>query len=246
MVFTLMAACGGDEAATDPSTSETSATTSAGGSETSAGPTSGPTSEPTSAGPTSGTGETTSGSTTSGATTAGSTTGVTPETTGETGADTGGTSTGDSGDTTGDESSAGADTTGDESSTGGGDDEYAAFFVPGGLDRMVVRKRHGDLCTTMIFVWPSDQDPPGFSVGLPAMWGVQDGTIHQGADDCLQFMQFPAEPEHAVTGLGSATWAGMFCPPTLDIDITLGFAVLMPWVPDQDVLQATGIPVQGC
>lgn len=175
--------------------------------------------------------------TTAGSTTAGTTTtGATPETTtGETGADTGGTSTGGS-----------ADTTGDESSTGGGDDEYAAFYVPGGLDRMVVRKRHGDLCTTLIFVWPSDQDPPGYNVGLPAMWGVQDGTIHQGADDCLQFMQFPMDPEHAVTGLGSATWRGMFCPPTLDIDITLGFEVVMPWVPDQDVLQATGIPVQGC
>lgn len=216
-----------------------------------AGSTSGATSTPTSSGSTGSTGSagTTSTGTTTGVTT-GSTGGET--TSGET--TTGGTTSTTSGETTGTTGTTGEASSSEEGSstgetTGGGEEMYAAMYFAGGLDRILVRKANmaEDLCTSIMFVWPSDGDPPGFAVGLPAMWGVQSGTIHQGAAGCLQFMPPPMATEFAETGLGSATWEpNLGCPPTLDIDLSLGFAVNMPWVPDQDILQATEIPVQGC
>lgn len=216
--------------ATMPTETGATSTGETGGTTSTVGTTDAPTSEPPEMTGSSGEGTTTTGVEPATTTTGESTGSTTGESTGET---TGG-STGES--------------TGDES-TGGGDGDYAAFYVAGGLDRIFVRKRNlaDDRCTTLVFVWPSNQDPPGFAVGLPAEWGVQEGMIHQGAADCLQDFMFPMYPEFAETGLGDATWPAMpLCPPTLDIDISLGFPVNMPWVPDQDVLQATGVPVQGC
>jgi hypothetical protein len=225
-------------------TGDSAATTTAAGTDSdtsTGGPTSAP--DPTTGGPTTAPDPTTGAVTTTGPDPATSVAEVTTDATTapgtSTGADDTSTGTGDTGTSTGD-----TGTTGDDA-------EYAAFYIAGGLDRILVRKANADadLCTSMVFVWPGpDQDPPGWDVALPAMWGVQGGSIAQGVADCLVFMA-PLPGEFAVGGAGSAAWMtdpNLFCPETLDIDLTLEFAADMPWVPDQDTLQATAVPVQGC
>ncbi len=158
-----------------------------------------------------------------------------PESTGE--ASTGEASTGAEGSSGGDET------------TGGVDGDYAAFFLFGGLDRIMVRKRdvQSDLCTTVIFVWPGEPDPMGFDVELPGRWGFQSATIAKGAAMCLDDMMFPMNPEFASGGFGASTWAPENgCPTALDIDVELSFEMTMPWVPPQDHLDAQAVPVQGC
>lgn len=145
--------------------------------------------------------------------------------------------------------SAGEEESTGDATTGGGNGDYAAFYLAGGLDRIVVRKRdlQADLCTTVIFVWPGGMDPPGFVVELPGEWGWQNAMVHEGAADCHEFMMFPMNPAMATAGVGAAAWVPENgCPTTLDIDVDLTFEMTMPWVPLMDQLAADAIPVQGC
>lgn len=233
-LFVVLGCSGGssDETATSSPDGTSGGATAGTSSETSATPT---TSE-TAADPTSGSADpSTSGSSTS-ATSVGETS------TGEASTDAASTSSGEA--STGDETTGGGDET-----TGGVDGDYAAFYVAGGLDRIMVRKRNvpDDLCTTVIFVWPMDVDPMGFAVELPGEWGVQNAMVAQGAAQCLVDMMFPMDPVFAIAGDGVSTWTPENgCPATLDIDVGLSFEMTMPWVPPQDHLDAQAIPVQGC
>src|SRR5690606_23488401 len=129
----------------------------------------------------------------------------------------------------------------DTSTTGEpGDAQVAAFYVPGGLDRVVVRKAdvEADLCTTIIFVWPMfDPDP---NLMLPAEWGYQDASIAEGTADCLEFQGFLPNAVMAAAAAGAASWPVMMsCPGALDIDVALSFEGGPPWVPAQDIVQAS-------
>lgn len=156
-----------------------------------------------------------------------------------TGTSTGTTTTGTTGDETTDSSSTGVPS----------EDEYAAFYVPGGLDRIVVRKADfdDDRCTDIVFVLPGEAGQPDLDIALPEGWGVQWAEVHQGAADCLVFMGQLGGGVAADAASGSATWAARpFCPQTLDLEISLAFPPDEAWVPADDLLSATAIPVQGC
>lgn len=187
---------------------------------------------------------TTGGSTTSATTDAGTGSTTAPGTTepGTTGATEAGTTT------MPDPSTSGATETTGGSSTGGQNGvAYAAFFVPGGLDRIVVRKADfdADLCTSVIFVSPMPNIQP--DLFIPDMWSFQSGEIAQGTADCLVFMGPLVGAVAAADISGSADWpAPGPCPGPLDIDASLIFAPGPPWVPAQDPLAATDLPLQGC
>lgn len=187
---------------------------------------------------------TTEGSTTSATSDAGTSSTTAPGTTepGTTGATETGTTT------MPDPSTSGASETTDGSSTGGQSGvAYAAFFVPGGLDRIVVRKADfdADLCTSVLFVSPMPNIQP--DLFIPDMWSFQNGEIAQGTADCLVFMGSLVGAVAAADISGSADWpAPGPCPGPLDIDASLVFAPGPPWVPAQDPLAATDLPLQGC
>lgn len=239
LIVPLIAILGCPGGASDDTATSTPGQTTSGSTSGTSSDTSGtPTTSGTSVASTSGSADTTTTMTTGpGATSGEASTG--PASTGE--ASTGEASTGAS---TGAEGSSGGDET-----TGGVDGDYAAFFLFGGLDRIMVRKRdvQSDLCTTVIFVWPGELDPMGFDVELPGRWGFQSATIAKGAAMCLDDMMFPMNPEFASGGFGASTWAPENgCPTALDIDVELSFEMTMPWVPPQDHLDAQAVPVQGC
>lgn len=125
--------------------------------------------------------------------------------------------------------------------------EYAASYIAGEQNHLSVRKADlaDDWCVTITLVAPQDMGPLEYDVMLPATWRVQSALIHQGAKDCLSFAGFPVEPIMAVSGAGSASWAGA-CPNSLAIDITVNFPPDQPWVPGAVLLQAPAVPVTGC
>ncbi len=158
---------------------------------------------------------------------------------------------GDPPDVTGDPSATSTPATGDpiDSSTTHDpppEGDYAASYIAGDPNRISVRKVEGDLCITLTFLGPSDSSPLEYEVSLPATWQVQGALIHQGAADCLSFEGFPGEPIMAVSGNGSATWAGAGCPATLDVDVLLAFPQDQPWLPAEVLMQSTGVAVQDC
>jgi len=148
--------------------------------------------------------------------------------------------------TTSDGSTA-ADTTGEPGSSTGAPDpaQYAAQYYAGGLDRIFVRKADpiADLCTEVVFVWPGNPPP---NLALPAMWGLQWANVVDGAAGCLDFQQPLQNGVTATAVTGTATWAAMVCPKTLDLDVVATFPQGQPWVPAQVALQAAALPLQGC
>lgn len=154
--------------------------------------------------------------------------------------------TGTSSSTTSDGSTA-ADTTGEPGSSTGAPDpgQYAAQYFAGGLDRIFVRKADpiADLCTEVVFVWPGNPPP---NLALPAMWGLQWANVVDGAAGCLDFQQPLQNGVTATAVTGTATWAAMVCPKTLDLDVVATFPQGQPWVPAQVALQAAALPLQGC
>lgn len=125
--------------------------------------------------------------------------------------------------------------------------DYAASYIAGDPNHLSVRKANleGDWCATITFVAPQDMGPLEYDVTLPATWRVQSALIHQGAADCLSFQGFPGEPIMALSGTGTASWAGA-CPATLAIDLTIAFPLEQPWVPPEVLLQAQSVAVAGC
>lgn len=188
------------------------------------------------------TGELTTGQPTTGGTTTtsgpGTTTDPATSTDPATGTTTDGTTTDDT--TTG---STGSSTTGEPENA-----DYAAFFVAGGLDRIVVRKADydTDLCISVQFASPMNIADPAFE--LPDAWAYEHGEIAQGTVDCLVFMGALPDAHPAETAMGSGSWPAVgFCPDgTVDVDVTLNFPPGDPWVPAAATITATGLPLQGC
>lgn len=232
-VLSAILACG-----PAPATTTTDAATDT----TAAGSTSAGTVAPTSSSATTSTGSTSIEPTTTTATTDALTTA--PLTTSGT-TDEPGTTVGTSASTS--TSTSEGTTTGEPGSSTGAPDpaQYAAQYYAGGLDRIFVRKADpvADLCAEVAFVWPGNPSP---NLTLPAMWGLQWAIVVDGAAGCLDF-QKPLQNGVMATGVtGTATWAAMVCPKTLDLDVVATFPQGQPWVPAQVALQAAAVPIQGC
>ncbi|MBA3549443.1 MAG: hypothetical protein H0T76_23455 [Nannocystis sp.] len=125
--------------------------------------------------------------------------------------------------------------------------DYAATYIPGEQNRISVRKANlaDDWCATITFVAPQEMGPLEYDITLPATWRVQSALIHQGAADCLSFVGFPGEPIMAISGNGTASWAGA-CPTALDVDLTVAFPPEQPWAPPEVLLQSKAVAVSGC
>ncbi len=238
--LSLVLACGpgssGTEAGTTTAASSTSTgEPSTGAAETTQVATTGPTSGPT-------TGPVTTGSTTDTASTdiTTSSTGITTTSTGITTSSTGITTT-----STG--------TTGDTGTTGTtGEDmvEYAAFFGAGGLDHLLIHRADflNDRCTSIHFAWPVDPMPE-FAITAPNGWNFVNAFVGAGTDGCLAGMPMADPVVGAIAGAGAGTWQqepDMYCPLTLDLDVTLDFPPDQPWVPAQEQMLVTALPVQSC
>jgi len=229
-ILSLAIACGPDSAATEGATTTTeSATSDATVVATTGAPTTGdiPTDTGTTGEPT------TSASATSDATTGDPTTGdpTTGDPTGTTGAST------DSGETT------------DAGTTGADEVEYAAFFWSGGLNHLLIHRADftHDRCTTLHLAWPGGGDP-ALKISAPDQWAAVNALVAPGTADCLAGTPMGA-PVAAIAGLGAATWQqgpNEFCPQQLDLDLTLDFPPDRPWVPAQEAMLVTALPVQNC
>ena len=136
--------------------------------------------------------------------------------------------------------------------TTGGDaaEDYAAMFVPGGGDLLIVRTV--DIASgTCIEVDFERSGGIGYfedTVELPVNWSILGIWLYPSTIDCLLPKGPPNQPMPVVAldAAGTAMWTTDFCPGPVDIDMTVSFAQKEPWEPATIVMKATGIPVWGC
>ncbi|MCA9638342.1 MAG: hypothetical protein KC420_20070 [Myxococcales bacterium] len=139
-----------------------------------------------------------------------------------------------------------------EGSTSGAPEDaaYMAYYMPGGLDRIFIRKaeKTSDLCTELVVVWPGQGGDGDLMITTPAEWGVESASISQGVVGCLELEPQASPVVDAASGAGEVLWEVTgACPPMIDVDVTLDFiAGDLPWVPVKDQLSALPLPVQGC
>lgn len=127
--------------------------------------------------------------------------------------------------------------------------QYAAFFVAGGLDHILIHKADftNDRCTTLHLARPTDGDP-SLAITVPDEWGPQNAGIVMGTAGCLDGMlgDFGVA---ATAGAGVVAWPPdpmQLCPAAIDLDLSLDFPQDQPWVPAQEPLTIAGLPVQNC
>lgn len=148
--------------------------------------------------------------------------------------------------TTSSDASTGSDS---DTTTGAADVAYAAFFWAGGLDHVMIHKADftNDRCTTLHLAWPG-QPQPDLAITVPDEFAAQNAAIAIGTEGCLEGMPM-GEAVAASAGAGAVDWQKgreMFCPLMLDVDVVLDFPQDLPWVPAQEQLQTSAIPVQNC
>jgi len=164
--------------------------------------------------------------------------------TGSTGSeDTGDTS--DSGDTDGSGDSDGSESTGSP-----GNVVYTAIALPGGLDRIRIHKADldNDRCTWAVLVSPAKFSR--FPITTPAGWAIESASINDVAAACDADTPGMFGAEAATMGVGSVAFgplgvSGIY-PCTVDVDVDLTFAGVLPGIPPNDVMDATNIAVTGC
>lgn len=143
-----------------------------------------------------------------------------------------------------------ATTTGDGGTGGGaaGDTILEAFHVDG--EYPTVRVFEGDpvndRCAIMrlALVGSGGGDDPRYAaVARPDGWGVEYVFVSHTFADCFDFNK-AAEHDLQVadTASGSVTF-GAWPPDTLDIDVTLVFTPDAAWIPPEETLSGTGVPV---
>jgi hypothetical protein len=163
----------------------------------------------------------------------------------------GASDTGDSGTTSGDD---GTTSGGTGTTSGQGNLEYAARAMPGGLDRIFIRKADydEDLCGHLALVWPSEPPGPFPDVTTPTQWAVEIAAVFQGTTDCLDLQATPpGASEYADTVSGYVDFEFNnpgFYPCSLDLDVTMTFAPVapQPWIPDALTMAALDLAVEGC
>lgn len=133
--------------------------------------------------------------------------------------------------------------------TGGDDIQYAAFFWAGGLDHILIHRADftHDRCTTLHIARPGGGDP-SLMITAPEQWFPVNASITDSSDGCLQDMPMGTDIA-ASGGAGTITWPqdpNKFCPPLIDLDLTLDFPQDLPWVPAQESMSVTALPVENC
>lgn len=131
----------------------------------------------------------------------------------------------------------------------GGVDEYRAFGVSGGLDRLFITKtnRRDNRCTALLLVSPSMM--VRFNVSTPAPWSLSSAFMTDRASDC----DAPRTPAGRIASARDATGTVSFEPPasgatfpcTVDVTATLRFRPQPSWGPAVDDLRAHAIRVEG-
>jgi hypothetical protein len=130
-----------------------------------------------------------------------------------------------------------------------GEPVVLAFHVDGRYPTVRVFKGDpvNDRCTIvrLAMLGMGGGDDPSFAaVARPEGWGVEYVLMTKGFDDCHEFNQaVENELEGAVGASGSVSF-GEWPPDVLDIDVAITFAAAAPWVPAQETISATGLPVE--
>jgi hypothetical protein len=191
--------------------------------------------------------------TTSGATSTDDDTGATQTTPGASASDTsaGPTTSNATSDSTGGPTgpTGGADSDSGSDDTGSPDGAvYSAVALPGGLDRIRVFRRDdtADQCMWMMLVAPGIAGM--YPVDTPDGWAVESISISDSAAACesVDPGMFGAEAATAAAGTVGFAMVGMVYPCGIDVDVTADFAGLLPGIPAQVTMLASGIPVTGC
>jgi hypothetical protein len=147
-------------------------------------------------------------------------------------------------DTSADAPSDGAsDDSGDAGTVDAGPGTYAAYGLPGGLDRLRIAKTVGGTCFMLGLVWPGN-NPGGLT--LPAQWGFDYARAMQPAAACNPAYLGPISNMLSATSQsGTVTWAGSGIPQTVQsVNVTLVFASPPVWCPASEILLATNLTVQ--
>jgi hypothetical protein len=89
---------------------------------------------------------------------------------------------------------------------------------------------------------------PSLMITVPEQWFPVNASITDSSDGCLQDMPMGTDIA-ASGGAGTITWPqdpNKFCPPLIDLDLTLDFPQDLPWVPAQESMSVTALPVENC
>jgi hypothetical protein len=175
---------------------------------------------------------------------------------------TGETTTGEAGSTTtGDVSStsgAATSSTGDTGSTTAGDETAApvelvtkAWWVDGAesLQIRIIQADPGAGICRGVWLTVLDFGPNGFDpVEAPEPWDVRHVWVHQDLEDCYNpYQWFEKDPSWAPNATGTVIFYDVDDqgkPAKIDIDITgTAYKPAQPWVPAEDTLTATAVPV---
>ncbi len=127
---------------------------------------------------------------------------------------------------------------------------YTAVAIPGGLDRLQIRKADMDQnrCLWVTLVWPGEGGGGAFpGVTTPAEWGVDNIGGNDDAAACAADVPSMFGGEAADDASGTVTFgrlggAGHY-PCTVDIDVDLQFPGLL--VGTEETMFATGLVVEG-
>ncbi|WP_437668987.1 hypothetical protein [Sorangium sp. So ce131] len=138
---------------------------------------------------------------------------------------------------------AGVDVAAGDTCMAGG--EYSAFYWPGGLDHVVVRKSDeaAGRCV-LLYIDAPTESAAGLDVVLPEGWGLSRALVTDRAEDCKGSDPQPSDTAvNATAATGSLSWreTGAVAPCAVDVDVTLTF----PEEPATERLRATGVAVEG-
>jgi hypothetical protein len=111
------------------------------------------------------------------------------------------------------------------------------------LDRFGVIKRDftRNVCFRAGLASPSSGSQ--YAITLPAQWVIEELTAEPDATQCNGPGSAPNAAQ-ATAGSGVIDWAGSM-PCVVDFGISLTFAVGAPWIPANELLAATAVPVIG-
>ena len=120
--------------------------------------------------------------------------------------------------------------------------EYAAFALPGGLDRLLIIKRTPTTCYAIRLVTPGTS-MPGFAI--PANWGHDTSFARQPSEACNPtFSGTPTNMTNSTTHQGSISFTGATFPTQISsIVVDLTFDAAATWTPSLIAFDANDIPV---
>jgi hypothetical protein len=128
-------------------------------------------------------------------------------------------------------------------------DGYAAYYLPGGLDHIIITKKDSgqNACLRMQLDSPSVVGQ--YMIPSPQSWAVSLISVTNNAADCDDINKQPSGQQGwATSAQGNVKWHvpnGKKLPCDLSVEVLVSFAAPPPGVANNQAMKAAMVPVQG-